>query len=132
MGELATIKIDLLPDGRVRISSVCMDRPDSSYAPLAEERAPAEVEKLLGELRQRLKGVRPPLPGYCSCAVGPIAYRFVEDDRDRLLCGASFAACVPQCLAPAEASPVRFRESSVAADASEVESSVALTPRCSA
>ena len=55
MGELATIKIDLLPDGRVRISSVCMDRPDSSYAPLAEERAPAEVEKLLGELRVRLQ-----------------------------------------------------------------------------
>ena len=54
MGELATIKIDLLPDGRVRISSVCMDRPDSSYAPLAEERAPAEVEKLLGELRSQL------------------------------------------------------------------------------
>lgn len=57
MSELATIKIDLLPDGRVRISSACLDRPDSSYAPLAEERAPAEVEKLLGELRRRLQGV---------------------------------------------------------------------------
>lgn len=57
MRELAIIKIDLLPDGRVRISSVCMEKPDSSYAPLPDKRAPAEVEKLLGELRRRLQGL---------------------------------------------------------------------------
>ena len=50
------ILIDLLVGGCVRISSVCLGRNDSVYAPLPDERAPAEIEKLLGELRQRLAG----------------------------------------------------------------------------
>ena len=53
------ITIDLLPDGQVRIGSVCCGRFDSSYAPMPEQRAPAEVHKLLGELRQRLAGASP-------------------------------------------------------------------------
>ena len=52
--SLAEIRIALLPDGRVRVSSTCLGRPDSSYAPQPQDRAPAEVSKLLAELRERL------------------------------------------------------------------------------
>lgn len=54
---LATITIDLLADGQVRISSTCASLPDSSYAPLPDERGPVEVLVLMGEMRQRLEGV---------------------------------------------------------------------------
>lgn len=53
-GSLAQCVIDVLPDGRVRIRSTCMGRFDSSYAPLDDQRAPQEVQRLLGELRERL------------------------------------------------------------------------------
>ena len=51
---LAQCVIDVLPDGKVRIRSTCMGRFDSSYAPLDDQRAPQEVQRLLGELRERL------------------------------------------------------------------------------
>lgn len=51
---LAQCVIDVLPDGKVRIRSTCMGRFDSSYAPLDDHRAPQEVQRLLGELRERL------------------------------------------------------------------------------
>lgn len=54
-GELASVRISVLADGRVEISSTCADVPDSSYMPMPDERAPAEIAKLLAELRQRLK-----------------------------------------------------------------------------
>lgn len=53
-GPLAQCVIDVLPDGKVRIRSTCMGRFDSSYAPLDDQRAPQEVQRLLGELRERL------------------------------------------------------------------------------
>lgn len=56
---MAVIAIDVLPCGRIRLSSTCMGGPDSSYMPLPDERGPAEVERLLAELRQRLEGVSP-------------------------------------------------------------------------
>lgn len=55
--SLAEISIALQSDGRVRITSTCWGRFDSSYVPLPDERCPEEVEKLLGELRRRLAGV---------------------------------------------------------------------------
>lgn len=54
---LAVIAIDVLPSGRIRLSSTCMGRPDSSYSPLPDMRGPVEVARLLAELRQRLEGV---------------------------------------------------------------------------
>lgn len=57
--SLAHISVDLLPDGRVRILSTCMGRPDASYAPLPDGRLPHEMERLLAELRGRLAGVSP-------------------------------------------------------------------------
>jgi hypothetical protein len=54
---LAQIVIAVLPDGTYRMSSTCWGRFDSSCIPLPDERAPAEVGKLLGELRRRLAGV---------------------------------------------------------------------------
>lgn len=53
---VARIAIDLLPDGRARLSSTCAGRFDSLYAPLPDQRVPSEVQKLLGELRERLAG----------------------------------------------------------------------------
>ncbi|WP_312593956.1 hypothetical protein [Comamonas terrigena] len=50
----ASITIEVLPDGRVRMESTCGGRPDSRYAPLADAVVPREVEKLLVELRERL------------------------------------------------------------------------------
>lgn len=50
----AEIKIVLLPDGRVRISSACMGGPDAVYAPIDDARVTAEVQKLLGEMCARL------------------------------------------------------------------------------
>lgn len=55
---LAHIAVDLLPDGRVRITSTCMGKPDASYAPLADARLGSEVQALVAELRERLEGVR--------------------------------------------------------------------------
>lgn len=57
--SLAHISVDLLPDGRVRIFSTCMGRPDASYAPLADARLAHEVGRLLAELRARLSEVSP-------------------------------------------------------------------------
>ncbi|MGP1692070.1 MAG: hypothetical protein ACTS6O_06150 [Giesbergeria sp.] len=54
--SLAQITIELLPVGRVRLSSTCMGLPDSSYMPLLQDRSPAEVSKLIAELRERLEG----------------------------------------------------------------------------
>lgn len=51
---LAEICVVLLPDGQIRIGSTCAGAPDSSYAPLADERASGEVGRLIGELRARL------------------------------------------------------------------------------
>ena len=48
--KLTRITIDLLPDGRVRIMSVCLGRRDAVYAPVPDARAPQEVQKLLAEL----------------------------------------------------------------------------------
>lgn len=53
----ARITIDLQPDGRGRIVSTCMGRPDSSYVPVPDVRLPGEVCKLVAELRERLSGV---------------------------------------------------------------------------
>lgn len=50
----ASIAIKVLADGRVRMSSTCGGRPDSLYAPLDDQRAPQEVRRLLGELRERV------------------------------------------------------------------------------
>lgn len=55
----ASIRIDVLPDGCVRMSATCQGRFDSLYAPLADGVVPREVEKLLAELRQTLAGVNP-------------------------------------------------------------------------
>lgn len=55
----ARITIDLLPDGRGRIFSACMGRPDASYVPVPDDRLPGEVCKLVSELRERLGGVIP-------------------------------------------------------------------------
>lgn len=68
---LAEIRVALLPDGRVRVSSTCLGRPDSSYAPQPQECAPAEVQKLLIELRQRLPGRPDVLPVAHAAAGAP-------------------------------------------------------------
>lgn len=52
---LSQIVINVLPNGRVCLSSTCQGRFDSSYAPFHDQRAPQEVQRLLGELRERLK-----------------------------------------------------------------------------
>lgn len=57
--KLTRITIDLLPDGHVRIMSVCLGRRDAVYSPVPDARAPQEVQKLLAELRQQLGGVNP-------------------------------------------------------------------------
>lgn len=57
--QLAQIVVDVLPDGRVHITSTCAERFDSSYASMPDGRVPAEVRKLLMELRARLAGVSP-------------------------------------------------------------------------
>lgn len=57
--KLTRVTLDLLPDGRVRIMSVCLGQRDAVYAPVPDARAPQEVQKLLAELRQQLGGVNP-------------------------------------------------------------------------
>lgn len=52
-GAVASIKLDLLANGRVVISSTFAGRFDSTYIPVADARAPAEVAKLLVELREK-------------------------------------------------------------------------------
>ncbi len=54
---VACITLELLPEGKVRIASTCFGRFDSSYAPMPDQRVASEVQKLLGELRERLAGV---------------------------------------------------------------------------
>lgn len=51
---IASVLIDLLPDGRARISSTCGGKPDASYVPMADARVGKEVDGLLAELRERL------------------------------------------------------------------------------
>ena len=53
----AEIKIVLLQDGTARISSTFMGRFDSMYAPKPDANVPAEVQKLLSELRAQLAEV---------------------------------------------------------------------------
>lgn len=57
--KLARVTLDLLPDGRVRIMSVCLGLRDAVYSPLPDARAAQEVQKLLAELRLQLGGVNP-------------------------------------------------------------------------
>lgn len=54
--SLACIKLHLLPDGRVKLSSTCGGKFDSQYLAMPDARAPAQVLVLLGELRERLAG----------------------------------------------------------------------------
>ena len=54
--ERTCITLDLLPDGRVRIMSVCVGRRDAVYVPMLDARVPTEVCKLLQELRKQLAG----------------------------------------------------------------------------
>lgn len=63
---LASITLEVLPEGNVRLSSTCLGRFDSSYAPMPDLRAATEVLKLLWELRGRLvtgSPVSPPEAG---------------------------------------------------------------------
>lgn len=48
---VAQLVIDVLPDGRVRMQSTRLGRPDASYAPFSDEKLGPEVAKLLVELR---------------------------------------------------------------------------------
>lgn len=57
--RLTRITLDLLPDGSVRITSVCLGQRDAVYAPVSDARAPHEVEQLVAELRQKVAGVNP-------------------------------------------------------------------------
>ena len=57
--QTSQIIVDLLPGGLCRIRATCMDRPDASYAPLSDARLAPEVQKLLGELRERMAGAQP-------------------------------------------------------------------------
>lgn len=52
-GAVASIRLDLLANGRVVISSTFAGRFDSAYMPRADARVPDEVEKLIAELRQQ-------------------------------------------------------------------------------
>lgn len=52
----ARIVIDMLPDGRCRLSSTCWGQHDSSYSPFHDEKAYAEVPVLMAEIRRRLAG----------------------------------------------------------------------------
>lgn len=65
MGDIkpggAQVLLDLLPDGRVQITATCGGVPDSRYAPIASERVPVEVNRLLVELQERL-AASPELP----------------------------------------------------------------------
>lgn len=54
---LATVVLDLLPDGRIHISSTCCGKPDASYAPMADARVGKEVDVLVAELRERLGAI---------------------------------------------------------------------------
>lgn len=47
----ASIRIDVLPGGCVRMSATCQGRFDASYTPFPDEKLGKEVEKLLAELR---------------------------------------------------------------------------------
>ena len=49
----ARVVLDLGADGRVLITATCCGVPDSKYAPMADERVPVEISKLLAELRNR-------------------------------------------------------------------------------
>lgn len=57
--EHGRIVIEVLPGGRVRLSSTIRGRPDSAYAPMAQERLAVEVPRLLAELRGRAREISP-------------------------------------------------------------------------
>lgn len=54
----ARVVLDLRVDGSVLIVATCCGAPDSKYAPMAAERVPVEVSKLLTELRNRVVNLR--------------------------------------------------------------------------
>lgn len=54
MDEVAAIVITVQANGHARLVSTCHGAPDSSCVPLPDYRVPAEVAKLLGELRSRV------------------------------------------------------------------------------
>ena len=54
----ARVVLDLRVDGSVQIVATCCGMPDSKYAPMAAERVPVEVSKLLAELRSRVLNLR--------------------------------------------------------------------------
>lgn len=55
MRREASISVELLPDGRWKLSSTMGGTFDAGYAPLTAERLPGEVIKLLAELCQQLQ-----------------------------------------------------------------------------
>ena len=57
-GVPAQVVLDLLPDGRVLITATCGGKPDARYAAMQAHRVPAEVGKLLAELRSRAISLR--------------------------------------------------------------------------
>lgn len=80
----ASIAIEVLADGRVRMDSTCGGRPDSRYAPLADAVVPREVEKLLVELRERLS-----LQSSTEATPMAASPRQVEITADAVVCGFS-------------------------------------------
>ncbi len=68
---LGSISIDLLPGGQVLLSSSFMGRQDSLYAPMAQERLPEELSKLLTELRQQATEVSRSRAACAACSSAP-------------------------------------------------------------
>lgn len=52
--EVAQIVITVQANGHARLVSTCLGAPDSSCVPLPDYKVPAEVGKLMGELRSRV------------------------------------------------------------------------------
>lgn len=55
---VATITIDLLPDGRYGMAATFLGNRDSSYAPFSPDRLLAEVDKLRKELEDQVSSVK--------------------------------------------------------------------------
>lgn len=51
------IVITLLPFNRVCVRATCEGAADAQYTPMADTSAPAELQKLIAELRAREAGV---------------------------------------------------------------------------
>ena len=66
---VARVLVYVLPGGRLAMSADCRGAPDAVYAPMADDRLPWEIGRLVAELRQRAQEPAAPAVDQSALAV---------------------------------------------------------------